>query len=320
MDATRALSTITHYANANPGIVAMAISSVAVMACPTILTSAAFSAAGLAASGPVAGSAFALLQSTVGGTPAIAATLQSAAMGGYGVAIGVAKNKSCMPPLVLIFIGLERRFVATRAHALGFAQPLWRIIVGHGLGNDDRYLRALGFSLGTVANTFSQADTQRFVGSKAQVSLKKLLAALEIDAVNLHSAGNDAVYTMLAFAKTIAINSDISGRRLSKLMGAIDGKPLERHDASAIETTVWGGTTMIGDERSRVGYPTTHKADEEILKTQRDWGRRRIIYTLYLHNELVSYKHQPSDPQVSGRCLIAFPYGLSEHVFRTPSR
>lgn len=55
MDATIALNTIVHYASANPRVVGMATSSVAMLAFPTIVTSAAFSAVGLTASGPVAG-------------------------------------------------------------------------------------------------------------------------------------------------------------------------------------------------------------------------------------------------------------------------
>jgi hypothetical protein len=106
MNFTVALTTAIHYAHANPGTIAIATGSAAVVACPALLSVAAFSAAGLASNGPVAGDlplphfhfddsksdrcsggAFALLQSTIGGTPALAAILQSAAMGGYGVAI-----------------------------------------------------------------------------------------------------------------------------------------------------------------------------------------------------------------------------------------
>jgi len=87
MNFTVALTTAIHYAHANPGTIAIATGSAAVVACPALLSVAAFSAAGLASNGPVAGGAFALLQSTIGGTPALAAIIQSAAMGGYGVAI-----------------------------------------------------------------------------------------------------------------------------------------------------------------------------------------------------------------------------------------
>jgi hypothetical protein len=108
MNCTAALDMAVHYVHANPGTIAIATSSAAVVACPALLSVAVFNAAGLTTGGPVAGNppsshfdfhidgsksdrrpggAFALLQSTVGGTPALAAIMQSAAMGGYGVAI-----------------------------------------------------------------------------------------------------------------------------------------------------------------------------------------------------------------------------------------
>ncbi|KAM0714656.1 hypothetical protein Q7P37_009954 [Cladosporium fusiforme] len=122
------------------------------------------------------------------------------------------------------------------------------IVIGHGLGNDDKYLRTLGFSLGAVGNIVGRADTQKLTGSKTQVGLKKLLAALEIDAMNLHNAGNDAVYTLQAFVKMLCLKSKSPGR-LAELLRAINGKPLERYDASVIAPISWGGTTVVGDER-----------------------------------------------------------------------
>jgi hypothetical protein len=55
MNFTAALTIAIHYAHANPGTIAIATGSAAVVACPALLSVPAFSAAGLAASGPVAG-------------------------------------------------------------------------------------------------------------------------------------------------------------------------------------------------------------------------------------------------------------------------
>jgi len=55
MSFTPALTTAIHYAHANPGIIAIATGSAAVVACPAVLSVAAFNAAGLTASGPAAG-------------------------------------------------------------------------------------------------------------------------------------------------------------------------------------------------------------------------------------------------------------------------
>lgn len=50
------------------------------------------------------GGAFALLQSAIGGTPVVAATLQSAAMGGYGVTIvnGMVQTGSAIAALAAL--------------------------------------------------------------------------------------------------------------------------------------------------------------------------------------------------------------------------
>lgn len=123
------------------------------------------------------------------------------------------------------------------------------IMVGHGLGNDDKYLQTLGFSLKAVANVVGEADTQRFSLSKIQVSLKKLLSALEIDAVNLYNAGNDAVYTLQAFVTTLTLDAASPGQ-LDRDLLAIDRRPQEKYNTGVIAPTAWGGTAVVGDERS----------------------------------------------------------------------
>jgi len=94
-----------------------------------------------------------------------------------------------------------------------------------------------------------ETDTQRLASTRTQVSLKKLLAALQIEAVNLHNAGNDAVYTMQALVKMAALESNEPGR-LSELLRMVKGKPFERYDDAIVAPVVWGGTAVMGDERS----------------------------------------------------------------------
>jgi len=55
MNIKAALDTAVHYTHTNPGTIAIATGSTAVMACPALLSVAAFNAAGLTASGSVAG-------------------------------------------------------------------------------------------------------------------------------------------------------------------------------------------------------------------------------------------------------------------------
>jgi hypothetical protein len=71
------------------------------------------------------------------------------------------------------------------------------MLVGHDLKSDTDYLKKLGFTPSHVAGKF---DTQRLarISKRSPPGLAKLLAALSINATNLHNAGNDAAYTLQA--------------------------------------------------------------------------------------------------------------------------
>ncbi|KAM0698982.1 hypothetical protein Q7P36_001026 [Cladosporium allicinum] len=71
------------------------------------------------------------------------------------------------------------------------------MLVGHALSNDTEYMRRLKF---TPKHVSGQIDTQKLarISKKQPPGLTKLLAALSIDAKNLHNAGNDAAYTLQA--------------------------------------------------------------------------------------------------------------------------
>jgi hypothetical protein len=71
------------------------------------------------------------------------------------------------------------------------------MLIGHALSNDTEYMRRLNFSPKHVAG---KIDTQKLarISKKQPPGLTKLLAALSIDAKNLHNAGNDAAYTLQA--------------------------------------------------------------------------------------------------------------------------
>jgi len=71
------------------------------------------------------------------------------------------------------------------------------MLIGHALSNDTEYMRRLNFSPKHVSG---HIDTQKLarISKKQPPGLTKLLAALSIDAKNLHNAGNDAAYTLQA--------------------------------------------------------------------------------------------------------------------------
>ena len=71
------------------------------------------------------------------------------------------------------------------------------MLIGHDLKNDTEYLKKLNC---TPKNVDGKIDTQRLarISKKQPPGLTKLLAALSINAQNLHNAGNDAAYTLQA--------------------------------------------------------------------------------------------------------------------------
>jgi hypothetical protein len=169
---------------------------------------------------------------------------------GFGTSTWV-RTIDVAPILQRIFEDPSRISIAAHASDIT-SEPLRDVVVvGHGLGNDDKYLRTLGFSFRYMPNVIGVTDTQRLASTRTQVGLKKLLAALQIEAINLHNAGNDAVYTMQALVKMAALESNEPGR-LAELLYMIKGKPLEKYDDAIVAPTVWGGTAVVGDERSIV--------------------------------------------------------------------
>ncbi|EMC99445.1 hypothetical protein BAUCODRAFT_56010, partial [Baudoinia panamericana UAMH 10762] len=80
------------------------------------------------------------------------------------------------------------------------SEPRNVVFVAHGASNDTAYLKQLGFDMTADAEVIRTVDTQLLAGGskKHGVSLHRLMLALEVEAVNLHNAGNDAAYTLQA--------------------------------------------------------------------------------------------------------------------------
>lgn len=85
------------------------------------------------------------------------------------------------------------------------------VLVGHGIKNEDTYLKFLGFDLYGADNVVKRMDTGTILSSKKnQVSLKALLqlAGIEVDVNHLHNAGNDAAYTLRALMTIVSLSPD----------------------------------------------------------------------------------------------------------------
>ena len=90
------------------------------------------------------------------------------------------------------------------------------MLIGHDLKNDTDYLQRLNF---TPKHVEGKIDTQRLarISKRQPPGLNKLLAALSIDAKNLHNAGNDAAYTLQAMVGVAVQEHNHPGEIVRKL-------------------------------------------------------------------------------------------------------
>lgn len=113
----------------------------------------------------------------------------------------------------------------SRAAAFNTSWPEQRnvVLVGHGLANDESYIRQLGFDMQDVSNIIGYADTQRLAGVN-MIALVKVLKGMGIHAVNLHNAGNDSAYTLQALMRMVIAENGRPGS-VEKLLRQIKAKP-----------------------------------------------------------------------------------------------
>ncbi|KAK5165174.1 uncharacterized protein LTR77_009272 [Saxophila tyrrhenica] len=137
------------------------------------------------------------------------------------------------------------------------------VLVGHGLANDESYMRRLGFDMHDISNIIGYADTQKLAGVN-MIALTKILTGLGIHAVNLHNAGNDAAYTLQALTRMVTTELGQVGS-VEKRLRQITAKPPEVHTDLPRAEYVWGGTCSPGDER-RDGPSRPRKAKRKMKK------------------------------------------------------
>jgi len=121
------------------------------------------------------------------------------------------------------------------------------VLVGHGLANDESYIRQLRFDMQDVSNIIGYADTQRLAGVN-MIALAKVLTGMGIHAVNLHNAGNDSAYTLQALMRMVIAENGRPGS-VEKLLRQIKAKPPEVYTNLPRAEYLWGGSCSPGEER-----------------------------------------------------------------------
>ncbi|KAK5678398.1 hypothetical protein LTR17_027648 [Elasticomyces elasticus] len=151
--------------------------------------------------------------------------------------------------------------------AAAFDTP-WRekrnvVLVGHGLANDESYVRALGFDIRGVSNIIGYADTQRLAGVN-MIALTKVLYGLGIHAVNLHNAGNDAAYTLQALMRMVIVELEQPGS-VEKRLRQIKSRPPGVYTDLPPEVYLWGGSCSPGDANRGTpsSQPEAHRKRKE---------------------------------------------------------
>ncbi|KAK3045762.1 hypothetical protein LTR09_012704 [Extremus antarcticus] len=100
------------------------------------------------------------------------------------------------------------------------------VLVGHGLANDESYIRQLRFDMQDVSNIIGYADTQRLAGVN-MIALAKVLTAL--------------------MRMVIAENGRPGS--VEKLLRQIKAKPPEVYTNLPRAEYLWGGSCSPGEER-----------------------------------------------------------------------
>lgn len=149
------------------------------------------------------------------------------------------------------------------------------IFVCHGAGDDESFMKTLGFSMSDAQGIEAAVNTQRLV-SWFRTGLEQLLAATGVQAVNLHNGGNDAAYTLQAMVKA-AIFELQSADSVGKLLQEGEGKKTATRDLEHRASVVWAGTAAEGDEvKLAIDYQTAKKAAfrrRAIAKKEKDAKR-----------------------------------------------
>jgi len=141
------------------------------------------------------------------------------------------------------------------------------MLIGHDLKNDTDYLQKLNF---TPKHVQGKLDTQRLarISKKQPPGLTKLLAALAIDAKNLHNAGNDAAYTLQAMIGVAVQEHRQPGEIVRKLKAA-----KEISDAAKLAKKAKAAQRALAREnktKSTVRVHTGPGAKTEVLPTTKN--------------------------------------------------
>lgn len=144
------------------------------------------------------------------------------------------------------------------------------VFAAHAISNESKYLGQLGFPLngqGGVDAFIKSIDSQLLAGGtkKNKPSLSRLLHALNIDAVNLHNGGNDAVYTLQAIVRMAVMDYEKPGSVFSAIQQAGSGKLAPSVNTSERTEHVYAGTSRQHLEHREVSdgpAPASHGVRE----------------------------------------------------------
>jgi hypothetical protein len=130
------------------------------------------------------------------------------------------------------------------------------VFVGHDAGNDEAYLRSVGFSMSADANVVSTVDTARAMGTrKTPVALRRLSLALQLQPVNLHNAGNDAAYTLQS-AIMAAVKEHANPGSVTAELAKFTGKlPPFTHNHNAAPEIFAGTATHVPSKAAPASAP-----------------------------------------------------------------
>jgi DNA polymerase III alpha subunit (gram-positive type) len=136
------------------------------------------------------------------------------------------------------------------------------ILVGHDVGADINYLRAVGYDIYNLSNLQEIIDTAsmwRYVKRDTNSrNLGSILAELDLIGWNLHNAGNDAAYTLQAMVR-IAIR-DLKERQGVKVVKDMKDHEIKERSTESVREVCFPHPRVVmplrwrrGEEKSPMG-------------------------------------------------------------------
>ncbi|KAK4580105.1 hypothetical protein LTR86_000308 [Recurvomyces mirabilis] len=177
------------------------------------------------------------------------------------------------------------------------------IFLGHNASSDTSFLKQVGFNVAVDGGIKATMDTQKLAGGtkKKSIALQRLLSSLDVDAYNLHNAGNDAAYTLQAMLLMALKDQATPGSVAADLLKYSGKLPPAKYSpvvaphvfagtavGCTVESTAENGSTAT-DTRTNIQRRAERQERKAIVRTVRSASEVPATTAMALQRPLTSH-------------------------------